>query len=90
MDLAINKFLAWADRHPEHWATLPGVDVGGVDAGHFEQAGAAHPGELEQSFAADQKVQEPQVANTPGDLQKPRTGDLEIGLHRFDNPAPVR
>ena len=60
--------------------SLNGIGVGGADAGHFKQAGAAHPGQLEQSLAAGQKVQEPKVADFPGDLQKPRRDGLKIGL----------
>ena len=77
----------------EEGAALPildGIGVGGADAGYFEQAGVAHPGQLEQSFAAGQKVQEPQVADIPGDLQKPRCDGLKIGLQRIEHtPAFV-
>ena len=56
--------------------------------GSFEQAGAAHPGQLADVLAAGQKVQEPKVADIPGDLQKPRCDGLKIGLHGIDHAPP--
>ncbi len=70
--------------------SLDGIGVGGADAGHFEQAGAAHPGQLEQSLATGQKVQEPQVADFPGNLQKPWADGRKVGLAGRWQPVPVR
>ncbi len=57
-----------------------GIDPVGTLLG--EQAGAAQPGELAKVLAAGQKIQEPKVADIPGDLQKPRRDGLKIGVQR--------
>ncbi len=67
---------------------LDAIGVTGTDGGQLEQAGTAHPGQLSDVLAAGQKVQEPKVADIPGDLQKPRCHGLKIGLHGIDHTPP--